>query len=213
MSESSAANPNMKTNDSLPAMQYCLWVDRVGSFLICLNDQVTFGGPANSHEAADISLLADLSREHATITRSGENYILAAHAPCRIAGRDVHDRSPLNDGYEIGMGESVRLGFRIPTALSSSARIDFLSHHRPALSADGIVLMDETCLIGPGSDHHVRCHDCSGVVLLLHQDGQLWCQSRMDLFVGEQHHQQKFLLHDGDTVTGPELRFRLEALA
>ncbi len=84
-----------------PSDKFSIWIDRVGVFLLCLKNEVTFGGPAAEGKVADISLLANLSRRHATFVRSGERYLLLAHAPVQVAGRAVHDRVDLSDGYEV----------------------------------------------------------------------------------------------------------------
>src|SRR5260370_41664902 len=107
------------------------------------------GGPAAEGTPADVSFRATLSRRHATFVRSGERYLLLAHAPVQVAGRAVHDRVDLSDGYEVALGANVRLTFRLPSVMSGTARLDFASDHRAARSADGVVLMDETCLLGP----------------------------------------------------------------
>ncbi len=189
-----------------------LWIDGVGTYLVCTGDQVSIGGPTAEQRAADISLLANLSRIHATICRRGDGYFIEAHSPTKVSGRDVIERTDLNDGYEIGLSDTVRLRFRLPSVLSASARLEFLSVHRPGLSVDGIVLMGDTCLLGPGETNHILCHDWPDAVLLFRRDGQLWCKSRMDLFLGDRHIQDGSPIENGDIITGPELRFRFEAI-
>lgn len=195
--------------------QYLLWIDGVGTFLLCLSDRITIGGPTLDgptlgSSVADVALLANLSRKHVTIERSQDGYLLEAHSRTNVAGREVRDRTHLNDGYDIELGNGVKLRFRLPNALSSSARLEFVSDHRPAHSVDGIVLMADTCLLGPGNENHVQCPDWEGSVLLLRKEGTFWCKSRMDMFVDNQHASKEVPLNDGDIVTGPELRFRLE---
>ena len=111
-----------------------LWIDGVGAYLVCCSPQVTVGGPASGPGSADIELLANLSRLHATFVRSGEGYLLEAHSATKVAGRLVQGRTPLNDKYEIELGESVRLRFNLPTVLSATATIGFESDHRPSRS-------------------------------------------------------------------------------
>lgn len=192
--------------------RFLLWIDGVGAYLLCLGERVTIGGSAADGEAADLSLMAGLSRRHATIVRGAENYLLEAHCPTRVGGRDVHERTHLNDRYQIEFAGSVRLRFRLPTVLSGSARLEFLSDHRPAQRIDGMVLMDDACLLGPGSENHVPCPDWPGSIVLFRKDGELWVKSRLDVFVGTQHAAGGARVNSGDIVTGPELRFRLEAV-
>jgi len=62
------------------------WIDGVGGFLICLGEEVVLGQP--SVAGADIPVLADLSRRHATIRREGESYVLT---PANRVSIDGHE--------------------------------------------------------------------------------------------------------------------------
>ncbi len=190
--------------------RFMLWIDGIGSFLVCLGERVTIGGPVQAGEAADVSLLANLSRKHAAVVRIGEGYLLEAYAPVRVAARNVDERSVLNDGYEIELGSSVRLRFRLPTVLSATATLSFLSDHRPTHSVDGVVLLDETCLLGPGNENHIRCLDWPETVLLYRRDGQFFCKSRGDLFVANRRLGENDPVVPGQVVTGNETCFRIE---
>ena len=47
------------------------------------------GGPTRDKQPADLVLLANLSRKHATFVRSEEGYVLEAHGACKVADRAV----------------------------------------------------------------------------------------------------------------------------
>ena len=66
-------------------------------------------GRAGPDSPADVPLMGDLSRSHATLTRSGENYVLQAHNPSFINGKPVTDKSVLRDGDVIRLGSTVEL--------------------------------------------------------------------------------------------------------
>lgn len=198
------------TRAAQPGQKFVIWIDRVGAFLLCLANEVTIGGPAADGRVADISLLANLSRRHATFVRSGERYLFVAHAPSTVAGRPVHDRVDLSDGYDLALGANVRLKFRLPSVMSGTARLEFASDHRPARAADGVILMDETCLIGPTAENHIRCPGWPHAVLLFRRDGRLWCKSRDELFLGGRHAPEGGELAPGVVVTGTDIRFRIE---
>lgn len=195
-----------------PAGNYVLWIDQVGAYIICLGDCVTVGGPATGDAAADVPLLANLSRRHVTFLRSGERYVLHAHAPASVGSRPVHEKSDLSDGAELVLGASVRLKFRLPSVVSGSARIEFLSDHRPARAADGIVLMSDTCLLGPSSDNHIRCPQWPVSLLLFRREGQLWIKGRDDLFIDGRHSPEGGLLESGRLVSSSDVRFQIERL-
>jgi hypothetical protein len=190
--------------------RFMVWIDQVGSFLVYMAECVTIGGPAAEGHVSDITLLANLSRRHATFVRGAERYVLHAHANVQVGARAVHDRVDLGDGCDILLGNSVRLRFRLPSAMSGSARIEFSSDHRPAQLADGVVLMDQTCLLGPGDENHIRCPQSAQTVVLYRQDGALACKSRGTLFLDGRHAPEGGSIGPGSVVTGSDLRFRIE---
>ena len=192
--------------------RFLVWIDGVGVFLVCMNDRFEIGGTRfdNANDQADLALMSQLSRKHAAIVRSGSDYMLESHGSTKVAGRDVIDQCHLLDGHEVTLGSSVKLRFQLPSALSSSARIELLSDHRPPQPIDGVVMMAETCLLGPGPENHILCPHWSGTILLVRRDDGLWVQSRMDIFVNDQHCPNGSPLKNADLVTGPEIRFHLE---
>lgn len=203
----------LETNPaSVAGEKFVLWIDQVGAFLLSLKSDLSVGGPSADVAQADVALLANLSRRHVTIVRSGERYLLVAHVPTHVAGRPVHDRSDLADGYEITLGGNVRLTFRLPSVMSGTARVDFVSDHRPARAVDAVILMDDTCLAGPGAENHIRCPGWQTSVLLYRRDGKLWCKSRDALFVDGRHAPEGAELKSGSVVTGSDIRFRIEQI-
>lgn len=196
---------------------HTLWIDGVGCFWMSPKDHMTIGSPEapspkqdNRGESADLAILSDLKQRHATIIRTGEGYLLEAHGPVRVAGREVLDRTALSDGAILELGRSVRLRFRQPSALCLSARLDFASDHRPPQSVDGVVLLADTCLLGSGEENHIVCHDWLGQVLLVRQGLELWCRSRQALTVNGHRLGSGRRLQSGDVVSGEESRFRIE---
>lgn len=205
------ANPFTAPSDA--AARHLLWIDRVGCWMLMLKPEVTIGGAGGGGELADIPLLAQLSRKHATVTREGECYILKAHAPVSIGGKQIHDRIDLHDGYELQLGPSVRVRFRLPTVMSGSARLEIVSDHRPKHAVDGIVLMEETCLLGPHGDNHVICPAWTNNVVLYRKGGQVWCKSRDELYIAGQSASPAGAVPSGAVVQGTDFRFRLETLS
>ncbi len=205
--------------------QWLLWIDGVGCWLLCTKERLTIGGPSTSsgEDAAQVKLLADLSRLHAAIDRDGESYWLTANGPATVAEERVTERRLLHDQEIIGLGQAgaVQLIFRRPNPLSLSARLEFASSHRPVRRIDGIVLMEQTCLIGPTSDCHIVCPEWEQTVILFRRDGKLWCKAGRDsagsvaaengqIFVNGCQVAGDAAVRDGSVVTGHELRFRVE---
>lgn len=142
-----------------------LWIDAVGGYLLCLGDSTVVGQsiPGN---AVDLPILGDLSRRHATIRRYPEGYTLEPHARCSVNRRLCMGATELHDGDEILLGEHVRLQFRLPHPLSTTARLDIRSAHRLQTSVDGILLFGNSCLMGPDSRTHVRCRQWQDSIML-----------------------------------------------
>ena len=191
---------------------YMLWIDGVGAWQLCVGTTFVIGAPTFERQAADITLLANISRQHATICRRSNEWCLEPHQSTYISDREVQTQAVLSSGDEIRLAECVRLGFRLPSALSSSAVIDFESDHRPSHSVDGIILMSDHCLLGPRSDHHICCPNWRDQVVIYSLEGQLCCRSHADLTINDAPFSDSTVLKHGDVVAGEDLRFRVEQL-
>ena len=159
-----------------PKGRFLLWVDAVGGYLVCLDDRILLGraGP-DSH--ADIPLMGDLSRNHATLLRNGEGYLLEAHHASFINGKPVAGQAVLRDGDVIRLGSTVELEFRQPSPVSATARLSIVSRHRLPLAVDGVILMAETCIVGSESQAHIPARLIKSPVVLYRQAGSLWCRA------------------------------------
>ena len=212
MLNTSSPYSSQPENGQVPQSRFMLWIDGVGAYLVCLGSRVTIGGPGGHTDAADICLLANLSRQHTTLIRSQEGYLLESHSAVRVADRAVEERTHLNNGYEIELGSNVKLRFRLPTVLSATATLEFLSDHRPSQSVDGVILMEDTCLLGPGREKHVQCPHWSDTVVLFRRNSQFCCKSQSNLFIDGKLMREGTPLASGDVITGPDFRFRVEAI-
>ncbi len=157
--------------------RFMLWVDGVGGFLVCMGDEVTLGQPIRS-AAADVPILGDISSRHARIRRDGEGYLVEAIHTVRLDGRPVSKVGSLADGSRIALGEGVRMRFRRPHALSGTASLEFESHHRTQPAADAVLLMADTCILGPRRHSHVVCRDWPEEVILYRHDDEIYCRTR-----------------------------------
>ena len=192
--------------------RYMLWIDGVGAWQLCVGSQFLIGGPTLEDKSADICLMANLSRRHASLLRNGEDWFIHPHNSTVVSGRAVTGPTLLRTGDEICLAERVRLGFRIPSVLAGSALIDFESPHRPAHSVNGIILMTDSILLGSRKDHHVCCPDWPDLVVIYKQDGVLRCRSKASLTINGTRVRDSAVLSDGAIVSGDDLRFRIERL-
>jgi len=156
-----------------------LWIDAVGAYQVCLGETVVLGQPVAPGESSggryrrgrgpDVAILGDLHTRHARIKRDGEGYLIEAIHPLAVDGRSV-SVAALSDGSEITLGRNVRLRFRRPHALSGTARLEPLSRHRIVPTADAVLLMAETCVLGPKPTSHVVCRPWPEQIVLHRRD-------------------------------------------
>ena len=206
-----ASRPLPAEPSSTSESRQLLWIDGVGGFLLLTGQAVSIGGPTSPD--ADIQLLASLSRRHATIHRDDGGYLLEPHGPTRVNQRQAAEWTELTDGADITLGNTVQLGFHRPTVLSGSARLSFQRDHRPSHSLDGVVLVADTCLLGPGRDCHIRCPEWEDSVILIPRDRQWLVRSpRVALEVNGRRLRGESEIGHGQVVTGPDLRFHIEPL-
>ena len=158
-----------------PNGRFLLWLDAVGGYLVCLDDEVVLGR-AGTDAVADVPLLGDLSRQHATLARDGEGYVIRAIKPTFVNGKDV-TTAPLKDGDVIRLGSTVELEFRQPSPVSATARLRVVSRHRLPLAVDGVILMAETCIVGSARQAHIEAPGLATPVVLYRQGSALWCRA------------------------------------
>ncbi|MEM8946666.1 MAG: hypothetical protein AAGD11_15945 [Planctomycetota bacterium] len=149
------------------------WIDGIGGYLICLGDDIMLGQPVAGSRGAEIPILADLSRRHASIRREGEAYVIAPIHRVRIDGVELSGPQVLSDGVLIELGDSVKLRFRKPHALSGTAVLAIESNHKTDPAVDGIVLMSESCVLGSQPQSHISCRGWTDDLVLFRRDDTL----------------------------------------
>ncbi len=190
------------------APRYLLWVDGVGGFLICMGNRLVLG-QGGTESRADIPLVADIARLHATLTRDAEGTVIEALRDLRVNGRPV-TRSLLRPNDRLTLGATCQLQFRQPVPVSTTIRLDVTSGHRLPLALDGVLLMSETLLLGPGPQAHVLVPGLEQpVVLFRHKDG-LGLRYAGKLTVDGQPHPERGLLGPRAVVVGDDISFALE---
>jgi len=205
-----APRPLARAGEPGPRGRFLLWVDAVGGYLVCLDDQVVLGR-AGHDSNADVPLMGDLSRNHATLVRDGEGYVLRAHRPTFVNNRQV-ETAPLRDGDVIRLGTSVELEFRQPSPVSATARLAVVSRHRLPLAVDGILLMADTCIVGNAVQAHVRAPSIPAPVVLYRQGNALWCKATGGFEVDGRSCASRAPLTLQSSVLGDGFSFSLEAL-
>ena len=191
------------------SMRFLLWVDAVGGYLVSTADEVVIGQPAPGEEA-DVPIRGDLSRRHAIIHRDGEGYLLERVREVKLNGKLLERTTSLHDGDLLTLGESVQLRFRKPHPLSQTARLEFLSYHRTQPATDGVLLMAESCILGPGAASHVVCPGWPHDVVLFRQGVSLACRSPKPFKIDGVEHQGRGAMGERSQVAGQDFSFSVE---
>ena len=202
--------PLARAGEPGPEGRFLLWVDAVGGYLVCLDDQVVLGR-AGHDSHADVPLMGDLSRHHATLVRDGDGYVLRAHQPTFVNGRPV-ETAPLRDGDVIRLGSTVELEFRQPSPVSATARLAVVSRHRLPLAVDGVLLMAETCIVGGSPQAHIPAPGLADPVVLYRQGSALWCRAAGGFEVDGRACAARAPLTLQSSVLGDGFSFSLEPL-
>lgn len=209
-SEREAGSVTMVEQETGP--RYLLWIDGVGGYLVCLADEVIVG-QANPENRIAVPIQADLSGQQAKIHRRGGDYVIEPFHLTVVNGQRVRGKTLLSDGDDIRMASDVRLRFRQPHALSASARLDFASRHRTLPRADGILLMAESCVLGPKRQNHVVCCDWQNDVVLYRRDGELYCRAMDSIEIDGRVCDGRARLGLNSHVSGSDFSMSLEELS
>lgn len=195
--------------DKPSTARYVLWIDAVGGFLVCRDDEITIG-QATPGGRADVPVQADLRGRHAVIRREDEQYLIEPLGPVSVEGKKIDSSTLLSDGDEIQLGGNVHLRFRRPHPLSASARLEFTSRHRCPEAPDGVLLMAESCVLGPREANHVVCRDWSDDVVLFWQESKLFCRSGQPFEIDGQWCDGRAALRPGAHLAGEDYSLSLE---
>ncbi len=201
--------PTVSREDRKP--RGLLWVDAVGGFLLYPTDEITVGQAVPGTDV-DLPILGDLSRKHVVIQRFGSDYVVRPIGPTVLDGRILDGPTPLTDGDTLHLG-GIRLRFRQPNPLSSTACLDIISQHRTQPSSDGIVLLAETCLLGPKEDNHIVCRDWEGQVILMPAgDGRFRFKAEKSVTIDDISSCDTGVIAWGSRLASDDFAFMLERL-
>ena len=152
-----------------------LWVDGVGGYLLADRDEVTLG-QAIAGSSVDIGIVGDIRRKAGVIRRSGADYLLQPLQATLLNGQAIDRAQLLRHSDLFQFGERVRLRFTQPHPLSATARLELVGLGKFQPHVDAVLLMADSCLIGPQANCHVRCPQWNpaSAPLTLVRRGQDW---------------------------------------
>jgi hypothetical protein len=190
--------------------RFLLWIDGVGGYLVCMGGRVILG-QATAEAAVDVPLFADVSRQHATITRDAEGYLLETLRLVQVNMQPV-ERALLRPNDRVTLGTCCQMVFRQPAPVSATALLELVSGHRLPLALDGVLLMAETLILGPGPQAHVTVPGLKQpVVLFRHKEG-LGVRCVGDMTVNGKKTRDRALLGTTATVAGEDFAFAIESV-
>jgi FHA domain len=197
--------------EALPAempRRFLLWLDGVGGFLVCLAERVTLG-QAGADATADVPLFADVSRQHAVLTRDAEGYVIEAPRGVQVNGQETR-KTLLRHSDRVTLGSGCELRFRQPSPVSASARLDPVTGHRLPVGLDAVLLMADTLVLGPGAQAHVTLMGVRQTVVLFRDKDGLGVRCPGHLTVNGQPADERAFLGPTATVAGDDFAFALE---
>jgi hypothetical protein len=191
-----------------PSQRFLLWIDGIGGYLVCLGNRVTLG-QATPDAFTDVPLFADISRNHAALTRDTEGYLLEAFRPVQVNSQPA-ERALLRPGDRVTLGASCQLQFCQPVPVSATARLDLVSGHRLPLAIDRVLLMAETLVLSPDSQAHICVPDLQQPVVLYRQKQGLAVRHAGAMTIDGQACRDRGVLGPNSRVVGEEFAFAVE---
>ncbi len=182
-----------------------LWIDGVGGYLLLDKPEVTIG-QALSGNSVDIGVVGDLSRQACSIRRSEGDYLLktAATADSQAGTR------LLTECEVVELSPRVKMKFAKPNPLSATARLQLQSLHRFKPHVDGVLLLADSCILGPNLSCHVVCPNWSQEILLFQQNGSWFFRSSNPVEVSGATCNGVFPMVAGMRVRGDDFSFSVE---
>ena len=190
---------------------FVMWIDAVGGYLVCRGDHI-FLGQAIPGNRVDVPLQADISRRHASIRRDEDGYLLLPISRVLLDGKLVTVPTPLVDGQEIDLGGAVQLKFRRPHPLSATARLTLISRHRTQPPVDGVLLLADSCVIGPTRSCHVVARQMSAEAVLFEQENQLLFRAAGPITIDDVEYEKQGPVTEQSRISGEDFSLSLEGI-
>lgn len=186
-----------------------LWIDGVGGFMLCDAQEVVIGQavPGNNVE---LMVVGDLSRRASAIRRSGEDHLLQPLQSVSVNNVKIERATLLKDGDLLSLGQRVSMRYVKPNRLSATARLEILSRNRWQPSVDAVLLLGDSCILGPSSAAHILCPFWTNDVVLFRNRDQWMCRSSQPLEVDGKETKDAIPLIRGKRIRGTDFSMTLE---
>lgn len=147
-----------------PAPRWRLWVDGCGGFLLLAGESWSVGGLSH-RTTADVCVRADWPRFAGTIELQGGDYFWQE-------ARSSAKRQLINAGQPLPIPGSATISLQQPSSLCDSAVLSLNRPHRFDQHVDGVILVNETLLVGPSSDCHIRFRESTDRAVITRRGDQ-----------------------------------------
>ena len=194
--------------DAAPPKRFFLWIDGVGAWLVCLSPRIAIGQASPEAGPVDVPLFADVSRIHATLTRDEESYLLESNRDVRVNGRPV-SRILLQSGDRIAIS-SCTMNFEQPVPECLTAKLTIDGGRRLPMAVDGVLLMADMLVLGPGEKVHVRMPELKQPLYLFRQKDRLGVRWHDEFVVDGQKCRDRALLPLRGSVISDAFSFAIE---
>lgn len=189
--------------------RFFLWIDGVGAWLVCMSPRIAIGQASPEAGPVDVPLYADVSRIHATLTRDEESYILETNRDVLVNGQTAA-RAVLQTGDRLSIS-SCPMHFELPVPGCLTGRLT-LGGRRLPMAVDGVLLMADMLVLGPGEKVHVRMPDLAQPLYLFRQKDRLGVRWAGEFSVEGTKHKDRAMLPTQGTVSSEAFTFAIEPI-
>ncbi len=188
---------------------FFLWIDGVGAWLVCMSPRIAIGQASTEGGPVDVPLYADVSRIHATLVRDEESYILETSRDVLVNGHSV-SRAVLQSGDRLSFS-TCPMHFELPVPGCLTGRL-ILGGRRLPMAVDGVLLMADMLVLGPGEKVHVPMPELSQPLYLFRQKDRLGVRWQGEFSVEGTKHKDRALLPAQGTVSSEAFTFAIEPI-
>lgn len=198
-------------NADVKCSRFIIWVDGVGGFLACTQNENSIGQAVPNAKAA-IPITGDIHEMHARIESIDGGHLLHPIGPVSMLEQSLRSPVALVHDRTFELGESVSLRYRKPHAYSTTAIIDFESRHRTYPWSDAVLLAGNTIVLGPSRSNHIFCPNWRNDVILVRRQGQWFCKCKGPIEIDDDCVTGEGRLGVASRVEGADFSFSLEPI-
>ena len=129
-----------------------------------------------------------------------------------VDGQLITTPTVLTANARIQLGDTVQLTFFKPHALSASAVLTVESSHKTEPAVDAIVLMSDSCIMGPQKQSHVVCRDWTSDLVLFRRGDQLHVRCGEPIEIDGEMGCEENVIEGNCRISGEDFALSLEQI-